>query len=266
MFTVHTFASGSEGNCLLLTAGGVHLLVDAGISCKRIVASLAALGLTLDDIDAILLTHEHSDHIAGLATLTKRHDTPLYASPGTERQLCYRIAGIDRYLRSLSCGDSLTVGEVTVTPFATSHDAFGSQDYRIDCRGAAVGILTDTGYVTDEAAEALRGVDLLVLESNHDIEWLRSGPYPYSLKQRILSDEGHLSNDAAAAFAVEMARHGTAEIVLAHLSRENNTPARALETVRMALDGAGFEKVRLTAAPRGEISPCYDVEECVCRR
>lgn len=266
MFTIHTFASGSEGNCLLLTAGSVHLLVDAGISCRRIAASLAALGLTLDDIDAILLTHEHSDHIAGLATLIKRHDTPLYASPGTARQLCYRIAGIERHLRCIAPGDTLALGDVTVMPFATSHDAAGSQDYRIDYRGAAAGILTDTGYVTDEAAEALRGVGLLILESNHDIEWLRSGPYPYSLKQRILGDEGHLSNDAAAAFAVEMARQGTGEIVLAHLSRENNTPARALETVRMALDCAGFEKVRLTAAPRGEVSSCYQVEVAVCRR
>lgn len=266
MFTIHTFASGSEGNCLLLTAGDVHLLVDAGISTRRICASLKQSGLSLDDIDAILLTHEHSDHVSGLSTLVKHHDTPLYASPGTARQLCYRIAGIERHLRCIAPGERLEIGEVTVTPFATSHDAHGSQDYRIDYHGAAAGILTDTGYVTDEAADALQGVGLLILESNHDIEWLRSGPYPYSLKQRILGDEGHLSNDAAAAFSVEMARQGTEEIVLAHLSRENNTPARALETVRMALDCAGFEEVRLTAAPRGEVSPCYHVEVAVCRR
>lgn len=160
-------------------------------------------------------------------------------------------------LREVQRLTPFTVGAARITPFETSHDAAGSIDYRIDAAGGSVGILTDTGLITDEAADVLAGASLLMLESNHDEECLRSGPYPYSLKQRILGPLGHLSNDAAAAFAARMARLGTREIVLAHLSRENNTPAMALERVGRALSGTG---VRLSAAPRRELGGPYIVE------
>lgn len=264
MITLHTFASGSEGNCLLISADGTHLLLDAGISTRRIKTALAALGLTVDDLSGILITHEHTDHIGGLQTLVKHHRVPLYASAATARQIAYRVAGAEPLLRGVESGQDFAVGSCRVTAFATSHDAAGSQDYRIDTPDGAVGALTDTGYVTDEARSALRGVDLLVLESNHDVEWLLSGPYPYSLKQRILSDFGHLSNDAAAAFAAEMAHAGTQEIILAHLSRENNTPIRAWDTVARALDAQGLSP-RLSVAPRKELSS-YSVEVTGCRK
>jgi len=261
LITLHTLASGSEGNCLLLSAGDTHILVDAGISCRRINTALGELGLSLRDVAAVFITHEHSDHISGLQTMVRRHEMPIYTGPATARQLQYRIAGIAPRLRAVE--DAFPVGEVTVTPFATSHDVAGGMDYRFDRRGASVGVLTDTGYVTDQARSALRGVELLVLESNHDVEWLRSGPYPYPLKARILSDQGHLSNDAAAAFAAEMAEHGTRQFVLAHLSRENNTPQRALDTVERAL--ADYD-VTVTVAPRGELSEAYVAEGATCRR
>ena len=155
-----------------------------------------------------------------------------------------------------------SVGDCRVTVFRTSHDAAQSVDYRVD-GSASVGFLTDTGYVTPEAETALAGVDTLVLESNHDVEWLRSGPYPYSLKARILGDEGHLSNDAAAEFAARMARCGTRCIVLAHLSRENNTPQRAWDTVQRRLNTVEAE-VLLEVAPRSEVSPPYGTEVLVC--
>ena len=220
MITVHTLASGSEGNCLVIDAEGTRILVDAGISTRRIKTTLEQLGIALAQVDAILITHEHSDHEVQRLT-------------------------------------PFTVGAARITPFETSHDAAGSIDYRIDAAGGSVGILTDTGLITDEAADVLAGAALLMLESNHDEECLRSGPYPYSLKQRILGPLGHLSNDAAAAFAAQMARLGTREIVLAHLSRENNTPAMALERVGRALSGTG---VRLSAAPRRELGGPYIVE------
>lgn len=263
MLTVHTFASGSEGNCLLLSGGQTHILVDAGISCKRIKTALAQLGLTLGDVAGILITHEHSDHICGLNTIVKYHDVPVFTTAATGRQLSYRIAGIEPLLRRVEPGDVFTLGELRVTVFPTSHDAADSVDYRVDGCGAAVGVLTDTGFVTDEAAEALAGVDLLVLESNHDEEWLLSGPYPYPLKQRILSEMGHLSNDTAARFACTMAQQGTAQFVLAHLSKENNTPARALETVQRAVAPFG---AAVTVAPRGTLSPAYTAEGMLCRR
>ena len=260
--TLHTLSSGSQGNCLLLSDGGTHILVDAGISTRRIKTGLAQLELSMDELDGILITHEHTDHISGLATLIKHHTVPLYASPGTARQLAYRIAGIESLLRPVEPGTVFSVGDCRVTVFRTSHDAAQSMDYRIDGSGS-VGILTDTGYVTPEAEAALAGVDTLVLESNHDVEWLRSGPYPYSLKARILGDEGHLSNDAAAEFAARMARCGTRCIVLAHLSRENNTPQRAWDTVQRRLNTVEAE-VLLEVAPRSEVSPPYGMEVPVC--
>ncbi|MBP3493510.1 MAG: MBL fold metallo-hydrolase [Oscillospiraceae bacterium] len=265
MMTLHTLASGSEGNCLLISGGGTHILVDAGISARRIKTSLAQLGLRIEDISAILLTHEHSDHTCALATLIKHHATPLYASRGTASQLCYRLAGIERQLRVVERSGTFAVGACRVTVFPTSHDSRESVDYRVDCPDGSIGILTDTGYVTDEAADALTGVELLVLESNHDVDWLRSGPYPYYLKERILSLQGHLSNEDAARFAVMMAQRGTRQIVLAHLSRENNTPERALETVECALRAAELGTF-VTVAPRGELSRCFELEGEACRK
>ena len=262
--TLHTIASGSEGNCLLLACGGTHILIDAGISLRRIKTALSQLGLGMEDIHAILLTHGHTDHIAALGTLCKHHKTPLYASAGAAAQICDKFGAAQYQMHTVHTGEPFSVGCVTVTPFPTSHDAWGSMDYRVDGEGGSVGVLTDTGYVTDEAYDALMGVDLLVLESNHDIEWLRSGPYPYYLKERILGAYGHLSNDDAARFAMEMAQRGTREIVLAHLSRENNTPARALDTVQRALNAADCQ-VRLSAAPRCELCR-YEVEADLCRK
>lgn len=261
MLTVHSIASGSEGNSLLVSAGGTHILVDAGISARRITTALLSLGLTPGDIAGVLVTHEHSDHTAGLATLTKQYRLPLYASGGTAGALCARIPHAADVLHLLPRQGVLTLGEAQVTVFPTSHDAAESIDFRFDCGGAALGVLTDTGCVTPEAEQALQGVDLLVLESNHDEDWLLSGPYPYYLKQRILGNRGHLSNDAAAALAQRMASAGTRQFVLAHLSRENNTPERARQTMARAL--AGLD-VSVTVAPRAELSGPYIAEVRVC--
>ncbi len=261
MLTVHSIASGSEGNSLLVSAGGTHILVDAGISVRRITAALLSLGLTPGDIAGVLVTHEHSDHTAGLATLTKQYRLPLYASGGTAGALCARIPHAADVLHLLPRQGVLTLGDAQVTVFPTSHDAAESIDFRFDCGGAALGVLTDTGCVTPEAEQALQGVDLLVLESNHDEDWLLSGPYPYYLKQRILGNRGHLSNDAAAALAQRMASAGTRQFVLAHLSRENNTPERARQTMARAL--AGLD-VSVTVAPRAELSGPYIAEVRVC--
>ena len=263
MITLHTLASGSEGNSLLVSADGTHLLVDAGISARRIKQSLALLGLTPDDLSAILISHEHTDHTAGLATLLKHHPIPLYATGGTAFYLRPRLPQLDSCLHLVSPDSSFSVGPAQVTVFATSHDAGESVDYRVDCGDAAVGILTDTGFVPEPAAAALTGVDLLVLESNHDVEWLRSGPYPYSLKRRILGDHGHLSNEAGAELAGRAALAGTRTILLAHLSSENNTPARAREVVSRRLSALGVrpeEDITLAVAPRSECGALYRLE------
>ena len=264
--TVHTLSSGSSGNALLISQGGTHLLVDAGISCRRITTALGELGLGAADLSAILITHTHSDHIAGLQTLLKRCDRPIFASGRTVRELCYRFAGLEDRVQALEFGAPLSRGNCAVTAFPTSHDAPGSCGFRVDTEDGAVGILTDTGFVTDEAAAVLPGVDLVILEANHDVETLCSGPYPYYLKQRILGPEGHLCNEDAARFAVQLAERGASEIVLAHLSRENNTPAMARRAVETALSAAGLDPL-LSVAPRDHAGPAHRVvRRAVCKK
>ena len=168
MLTVHILASGSEGNCLLVSAGGTHLLVDAGISARRICGVLQALALSPADISGVLLTHEHTDHICGVATLTKQHRLPLYASRGTAEALCRKSSCVSDVLRVIPRAGAFNIGNAQITVFPTSHDAAESIDFRVDHDGASIGILTDTGFVTPEAEQTLAGVDLMVLESNHD--------------------------------------------------------------------------------------------------
>lgn len=262
--TVHTLASGSSGNALVLSCGDVHLLVDAGISCRRIGAGLGELGLEPADLAAVFITHTHTDHVSGLRTLLRRTEIPVYATGITGRTLAIRLPELAGRLEELRRPVSL--GAVEVTAFPTAHDAPGSCGFRFDTPDGAVGLLTDTGYVTEEAADVLPGVALAVLEANHDVETLRSGPYPYYLKRRILGDEGHLSNESAARFAVTLAEQGTAEIVLAHLSRENNTPAMARNAVETALSAAGLCPA-LSVAPRDTLGQAHVVRGgTICRK
>lgn len=257
MTTVHTLASGSSGNALVLSWDGGHILVDAGISCRRVRQGLQALGLDLSDLDAVCVTHTHSDHISGLQTLLKHTDCPICASPAAGRDLLRRMVLLEDRLQEAE--GTFFVKDCAVTAFPTSHDAPGSRGYRFDTPDGSFGLLTDSGVVTAEAEDVLPGVALAVLEANHDVEAVRSGPYPYFLKERILGPGGHLRNEDAAAFAVTLARAGAREIVLAHLSQENNTPAMALRAVETALSAAGLSP-RLSAAPRDRLSGAYVLE------
>ena len=259
-------ASGSSGNALLVSCDNTHLLVDAGISCRRITTALRALGLGPDDLAGICITHTHSDHISGLQTLLKRSSAPILASERTCRELEYRFAGISERLRPVVLCKPFPVGSISVTAFPTAHDAPGACGYRFDTADGSIGLMTDTGCVTEEAAALLPGVDLAVLEANHDVECLCCGPYPYYLKQRILGSEGHLCNEDAARFAVTLARAGAGEIVLAHLSRENNTPVMARHAVEAALSAAGLAP-RLSVAPRDDLSGAHLIDRrTVCRK
>ena len=267
MTTVHTLASGSSGNALLLSSGATHILVDAGISCRRITTALKALGLAASDLGAVLITHTHTDHIAGLQVLMKRTEFPVFASGRTCRELDYRMAGISNRLQPLELMEPMRLGGCTVTAFPTSHDAAGSCGYRLDTADGSMGILTDTGYVTPEAQEVLPGVDLAVLETNHNVETLRSGPYPYYLKRRILGTEGHLCNEDAAEFAAQLVESGAGELILAHLSEENNTPAMARNAVKRAMNAIGAAPL-ISVAPRHDLSPAHILthREAPCRK
>ncbi len=250
--TVTTLASGSSGNCVLVEQGSTRLLVDCGISCKRIKCALADLGLRPDDLSAILITHEHTDHIAGLATLFKHYQLPVYCSRGTGRQLCYRIAFLEEVLVSFVPGEGFAIGEISVGSFATPHDAAESVGYTFTAQGRKAALVTDLGAVTDVVEHAVAGSHLLIAEANHDPDWVREGPYPYSLKQRVLGPQGHLSNWDCAGLC---ARCGAETVVLAHLSAENNSPSRALETVREVLGGT----VTVEVAPRSEAGRRWSV-------
>lgn len=262
MLTLHTLASGSSGNALVISSSDCHILVDAGISCRRITAGLSTLGLTPGALDAVLITHTHSDHISGLQTLSGRMDCPIYAGPGVCADLEERLPALGD--RLCPCADSITIGDVTVTRFPNSHDAPGASGFRLDAEDSAIGLLTDSGYVTAEARSALLGVSLLLLEANYDPAMLDNGPYPYFLKERIRSRIGHLSNPDAAAFACEAVWAGAQEIVLAHLSDKNNTPDLALETVTGCLADNGLD-IPVSAAPRSTRSNPFTARRLSCR-
>ena len=255
--------SGSQGNGTLIASGDTLILVDCGFSLRETERRLALLGVSATQLSAVLVTHEHADHIAGLATYLKSYDAPILCTPGTARQLAYRLAGADRLLRPAGMGEAVEVGACQVTPLPTSHDCRESAAFRVDTPDGAVGYLTDTGYIPEMTGERLLGVELLVLESNHDVETLRSGPYPYYLKQRVLGAFGHLSNDEAAAYAAASARAGTRSIILAHLSRENNTPQMALNAVGRLLEAAGWDGA-LSVAERDRLSEAFLLERVSC--
>lgn len=263
MTIFRTIASGSGGNAALVMAGDTRILIDMGVSCRRLCAALAQAGTAPQELTAVLITHAHTDHIAGLATYIKKYGAPILCTPGTARQLSCRLAGIDRLLGPIAMGESVTVGACRVTPLPTSHDCQESCAFRIDTPDGAVGYLTDTGYIPEMTGERLLGAELLVLESNHDVETLRCGPYPLQLKRRVLGEFGHLSNDEAAAYAAASARAGTRSIILAHLSRENNTPQMALNTVGRVLEAAGYQG-ELTAADRESLSREFVLERVGC--
>lgn len=263
MLELCTLASGSSGNSLLVTDGRTHVLVDAGISCRRICTGLKELGVEPKELAGVLITHEHSDHISGLTTLTKQLKLPVYASPGTGRQLCYRIAFLEELLRPVAPGEGFSVGGLAIESFPTSHDAAESVGYALSAGGRKAAVVTDLGYVTGAVLRGIRGADLLVAEANHDVEWVQSGPYPYHLKARILGDRGHLSNEAGAELAALAVESGTRAVVLAHLSRENNTPSRAWETAARRLRSMDCEPGRdlsLSVAPRSGLGPTYQLE------
>lgn len=265
--TVAVFASGSTGNCALVSWRGTHILVDAGISLRRIRAALARRELRPEDLAGVLVTHQHGDHVRGLEMLLKYHPVTAWAPPSAAEALGRAMPAAAGRIRALEPGRTLFLGEVAVTPFPTVHDTGDSVGYRFQ-GDVGLGFCTDTGCVTGEMLRYLSGCDGAVLEANHDVDMLRRGPYPPALQNRILSDRGHLSNQQCGKLACRLAGEGMRYIILGHLSRENNRPPLALETVGAALARAGFPRVQLCAAPEAEdlvleMLPCWESGSCV---
>lgn len=229
--------SGSSGNSYYIGSRSAGLLIDAGRSARQLDSMLALCGIDPLAIQGILVTHEHSDHVAGLRVFARKYGLPVFASAGTLQALGDMLDGVETY----TAEPEMQLSGMTVTPFHTSHDCAEPLGYRIKTEDDRIFTLsTDLGYLSDTVREHLLGTDFAVIESNHDVEMLRNGGYPYYLKRRILSDHGHLSNDVCAGFLPELCKSGTKRFLLAHLSRENNSPALALEASLKSLTRAGY--------------------------
>ena len=228
--------SGSSGNSLFISTGNTKLLVEAGLSAKKIIAALDTIGENPSEIDAILVSHEHSDHTKGAGILSRKFNLPIYASEGTWQAMEQLIGPVLECNKVVfSSYAPFQIGDIAVTPFPIPHDANEPVGYSFCACGKKVTIATDIGHISMELLNCFEDSDLLLLESNHDIEMLKVGPYPWSLKKRIAGEQGHLSNDTAGEVIAYMAEKGTKQFLLGHLSRENNFPELAYQTVCNAL-------------------------------
>lgn len=238
-------ASGSSGNAVVVEAGGVSILIDCGVSCRQIERRMLAAGFEPDRLSAILLTHEHTDHLQGLEVFLKRHPLPLAATAGTAAA----CNGDLPLAQVLQAGRQLTLGCLKVLPFSVSHDAREPVGFVVEHAGARVGLLTDAGVATELVVERLTGCQVLLLEANHDRDMLRDGPYPWALKQRIASRTGHLSNEQAQALLDRLAHPALQTVVGMHLSRQNNLPELVRQELARPLAGSA---VRLEVASQDE--------------
>ncbi|MGN0679047.1 MAG: MBL fold metallo-hydrolase [Oscillospiraceae bacterium] len=252
MARIYPICSSSKGNCVFIGTSGHGILVDAGCSFRTLKNALELINTDFSGIEAVFVTHEHTDHIAALAMLIKNTKIPIFSTKGTEYALKEREK-IPADCVIYNAREGYRSAAFEVSCFNTSHDAAESVGYKIKFRGEQFGVCTDTGFVTDDAKAALAGCRTVYLESNHDVEMLRRNPnYSADLKRRILSNMGHLSNELCAEFAAVLVQQGTKHLVLAHLSQENNSPATALNCTKNVLEAAGFRMERdytLNVAP-----------------
>jgi phosphoribosyl 1,2-cyclic phosphodiesterase len=242
---VTMLASGSRGNCAIVASTCTRILVDAGISCRETFKRMKTLGEDRHALSAILITHEHSDHVYGLATLAKKLRIPVFMTGATHEAWARAIRNekgerpqLEKYERFES-GHGFHVGDIAVRPFTIPHDAVDPVGFTFRAEGIKVGIATDLGYLPVSVRDHLRGCDVLVMESNHDLEMLRGGPYPWSVKQRVMSRVGHLSNGALADFFTNDYDNSATFVVLAHLSEQNNNPEIARREAEKALAARG---------------------------
>jgi phosphoribosyl 1,2-cyclic phosphodiesterase len=251
--------SGSSGNATLVSDGETHILVDVGLSGRETVRRLAECGISPDQISAIVLSHEHGDHCRGVAPFVKHLEVPVFLTDGA-----YGAAGLeleDRKRQRFETGHAFDIHGFVFTPFAVPHDAADPVAFTIEKDGVKIAIVLDLGYLSNLAVERLKGCDGIVIESNHDIHMLKVGPYPWALKQRVMSRRGHLSNDMVAEYLSNGFDGRARHVVLAHLSEKNNLPELALLTARRALEersDLAAVQTRLELAPRGRISATFE--------
>lgn len=260
-----SIASGSSGNCIYIGSQDTNILMDVGISAKRIEQGLSSIGVDPTKLDGILITHEHSDHVSGLGVMARRYHIPIYATAETINAI-FRIKSVGRIAEELfqiiEPDVSFNIKDIEVNPFAISHDASNPVCYTFVHDGHKVGVATDLGKYDDYIVSNLSGCEALLLEANHDIHMLQVGSYPYVLKRRILGDRGHLSNDNSGRLICELFHDNLKHIILGHLSKENNYPELAYETVKYEIEQSNcgiMESCSVVVANRDEPSKLVTV-------
>jgi len=229
-----SIASGSSGNCTYISAGDSQLLIDCGLSARETIRRTASIGLNIEEIEAILITHEHADHINGAFTLSKRYGIPLHINPSTFNAANCPLKNVP--IEFFDTGGSFSFKDFRISPFPIPHDAADPVGFRLETPEGIIVYMTDIGWVFPEMTSHADGARAMVLESNHDKEMLKNGPYPWFLKKRISGEKGHLSNDDMAAFLKLISRMELEGLVLAHLSRTNNNAEIALSNARKVID------------------------------
>ncbi|NLL06799.1 MAG: MBL fold metallo-hydrolase [Clostridiaceae bacterium] len=255
--------SGSSGNCLFVSDGKTKILVDCGMSGKRIIEALVAIGENPSELSAVLVSHEHSDHIRGAGILSRKFDLPIYANENTWNAMEQALGPVN--IKNRVCFDNckeFEIGNIYVKAFPIPHDAIDPVGFNFFLDNKKVTTATDIGHMTNKLLSYLLGSDLLLIESNHDIEMLKVGPYPWPLKKRILGERGHLSNEMAGKVVAYLAKNGTKKFLLGHLSRENNFPELAYQTVYNVLsenDISVGKDIMLSVALRDRVGAVVEV-------
>lgn len=260
-----SLASGSSGNCQWIASERTGLLLDAGLSGKYIQTAMGSLSEPIDQVKGLLITHEHTDHVKCAGVMMRRYGLQLYANSATFEAIESKLGKFDPSQVTLFDNDQpFEIGDILVKPISISHDAVDPVAYSFTSGKHKISVATDLGTVTERIMADLLDSDLLMIEANHDVEMLKVGPYPYHLKRRILSDIGHLSNDHAGEVALEVLRAGRLHsILLGHISKENNHPELAYETVKACLEGSGVEiglDVQLDMTYRDRVSRLYHMK------
>lgn len=233
-----SICSGSSGNCIYVGDTGTHIMVDAGVSGKKMESGMNEIDLSLKDMNGILITHEHSDHVKGLGVVARKYGIPIYATAGTIEAIqgMKQLGQIPKELfHEIKADKDFKINDILVRPFEISHDAAEPVGYRFEKGDKSIGIATDLGEYSDYTIDKLQGLDVLLLEANHDVHMLQVGAYPYYLKQRILGKRGHLSNETSGQLLSRLLHDGLKAVLLGHLSKENNYEELAYETVRLEI-------------------------------
>ena len=250
-----TIASGSKGNSSIIISDDTKLIVDLGISNLRLKRALEKLNYEIDDFDGILITHCHNDHIKGLATTIKKNNILVYAP----KDMVYELSEFIDTDKIVVVDENFKIGDINIEYFNTSHDADCSVGYVFSNDDKSIAYITDTGYINRRNYKKIEGKDLYLIESNHDVEMLMEGPYPPYLKQRVLSDVGHLSNEMAASYISKLVSDNTHHIVLAHLSEKNNTEEKAMDATTSKLKDINRDDIEVLIARQEEEGPLIEV-------